>query len=138
MGETIGHRLGLDVQEGMEMQGPPAAASTDKMDVPVGNECEPWVTQAQMLKNPREVQEGQVPSLGGDRPLEGGVTTHSSILTWRIPWTQEPGGPQSMGYRESETTERISLWVMQDIDTSPKDSKGKREPWRTRKTADML
>ena len=43
------------------------------------------------------VQETQVPSLGQKDPLEKGVATHSSILAWRIPWTEEPGGLQSMG-----------------------------------------
>ena len=46
-----------------------------------------------------------VPSLGGEDPLEEGTATHSSILAWRIPWTEEPGGLQSMGRKESETTE---------------------------------
>ena len=39
----------------------------------------------------------QVRSLGQERPLEKGMATHSSVLAWRIPWTEEPGGPQSMG-----------------------------------------
>ena len=39
----------------------------------------------------------RVPSLGREDPLEKGMTTHSSILAWRIPWTEEPGGLQSMG-----------------------------------------
>ena len=39
----------------------------------------------------------QVQSRGGEDPLEQGVATHSSILAWRIPWTEEPGGLQSMG-----------------------------------------
>ena len=43
------------------------------------------------------VQESQVQSLGGEDPLEKGMTTHLSILAWRIPWTEEPGGLQSMG-----------------------------------------
>ena len=38
-----------------------------------------------------------VPSLGREDPLEEGMATHSSILTWRIPWTEEPGGLQSLG-----------------------------------------
>jgi len=38
-------------------------------------------------------------------PLEKGVTTHSSIFAWRISWTEEPGGLQSMGYKESDMTE---------------------------------
>ena len=39
----------------------------------------------------------QVPSLGQEDPLEESMATHSSILTWRIPWTEEPGGLQSIG-----------------------------------------
>ena len=39
----------------------------------------------------------QVPSLGRENPLEEGMATHSSILAWRIPWTEDPGGLQSMG-----------------------------------------
>ena len=39
----------------------------------------------------------QVPSLGQEDPLEEGMATHSSILAWKIPWTEEPGGLQSMG-----------------------------------------
>ena len=42
-------------------------------------------------------QETQVPSLAGEDPLEEGIATHSSILAWRIPWTEESGGLQSMG-----------------------------------------
>ena len=43
------------------------------------------------------MQETQVPSLGQEDPLEEGMTTHSSLLTWRISWTEEPGRLQSMG-----------------------------------------
>ena len=50
-----------------------------------------------MVKNPPVKQETQVRSLGGEDPLEEGVATHSSILAWRIPWTEEPGGLQSIG-----------------------------------------
>ena len=53
-----------------------------------------------MVKNLPAVQETQetgVQSLGGEDPLEEGKATHSSILAWRIPWTGEPGGLQSMG-----------------------------------------
>ena len=45
----------------------------------------------------QEMQETSVQSLGGDDPLEKGMETHSSILAWRTPWTEEPGGLQSMG-----------------------------------------
>ena len=43
--------------------------------------------------------------LGQEDPLEKEMTTHSSILAWRIPWTEELGGLQSMGHKESDTTE---------------------------------
>ena len=43
------------------------------------------------------IQETQVQSLSQEDPLEKGMAAHSSILTWRIPWTDEPGGLQSMG-----------------------------------------
>ena len=43
------------------------------------------------------MQETWVLSLGGDDPLEKGMTTHSNILVWKIPWTEEPRGLQSMG-----------------------------------------
>jgi len=43
--------------------------------------------------------------LGQEDPLEEGMATHSNILAWRIPWTEEPGGLQSMGSQESDMTE---------------------------------
>ena len=43
----------------------------------------------------QETQETRVQSLGGEDPLEEGMATHSSVLAWRIPWTEEPGGLQS-------------------------------------------
>ena len=52
---------------------------------------------AQTVKNLLTIREIGVPSLGGKDPLEKGMATHSSILTWRIPWTEEPGGLQSVG-----------------------------------------
>ena len=52
---------------------------------------------AQMVKNLPAVQENWVQSLGQEDPLEKGMATHSSILAWRIPWTDEPGRLQSMG-----------------------------------------
>ena len=45
----------------------------------------------------QETQETQVRSLGREDPLEEEMATHSSILAWKIPWTEEPGGLQSMG-----------------------------------------
>ena len=52
---------------------------------------------AQLVKNLHAVQETWVLSLGQEDPLEKGMTTHSSILAWRIPWTEEPGGLQPTG-----------------------------------------
>ena len=52
------------------------------------------------VKNPpvmQKLHETQVPSLDQEDPLEEGVAIHSSILAWRIPWTEEPGGLQSIG-----------------------------------------
>ena len=52
---------------------------------------------AQRLKRLPAMQETQVPSLGWEDPLEKEMATHSSILAWRIPWTEEPDRLQSMG-----------------------------------------
>ena len=52
---------------------------------------------AQMVKNLPAMPETRNQSLGGEDPLEKGMATHSSILAWRIPWTEEPGGLQSKG-----------------------------------------
>ena len=52
---------------------------------------------AQMVNNLPAVQETWVPSLGQEDPLKKGTATRSSILAWRIPWTEEPGGLQSVG-----------------------------------------
>ena len=51
-----------------------------------------------MLKN---LQETLVPYLGWEDPLEKEMATHSSILVWKIPWTEEPGGLQSMGHSQT-------------------------------------
>ena len=58
---------------------------------------------AQIAKNLPAMQETQIPSLGQEVPLEKGMATHSSILARRIPWTEEPGGLQSMGSLKSWT-----------------------------------
>ena len=64
---------------------------------------------AQTVKNLPAIQETGVLSLGQEDPLEKGMTTHSSILAWRIPWTEEPGGLQSRGTQELNTTEQLTL-----------------------------
>ena len=58
-----------------------------------------------MVKNLHAVQETWVQSVGREDPLEKGMATHSSILAWRIPGTGEPGGLQSTGHEELDTTE---------------------------------
>ena len=59
---------------------------------------------AQTIKNPPAVQETWVRSLGQEDPLEKGMATHSSIITWRIPWTEKPGRLLSMESQESDIT----------------------------------
>ena len=54
---------------------------------------------AQTVKNMPQMWETRVQSLGLEDPLEKGMATHSSILAWRIPWTEKPGGLRSMGSR---------------------------------------
>ena len=59
---------------------------------------------AQMVKNLPAMQETWVQSLGREDPLEKGMATHSSILTWEIPWTEDPGY-SPWGHKELDTTE---------------------------------
>ena len=60
--------------------------------------CVSWVSLlAQMVKNLPAMQETWVRSLAWEDPLEKGKATRYSILAWRVPWTEEPGGPWSMG-----------------------------------------
>ena len=59
---------------------------------------------AQMVKNLPAMQEIRVQSLGREDHLEKGMETHSSILAWRIPWSEEPGRLQSMDSQELDTT----------------------------------
>ena len=63
-------------------------------------------------KESASVQETGVWSLGWEDPLEKGMATHSSILTWRTRWTEEPGGLQSIGSQKSQTRlKRLSMYV---------------------------
>ena len=59
-----------------------------------------------MVKN---LEETGVRSLGLEEPLENGMATHSSVLAWRISWTEEPGGLQFIGLQELDRTERLIL-----------------------------
>ena len=54
----------------------------------------------------QEMQETQVPYLGGEDPLGEEMTAHFGILAWKIPWTEEPGGLQ---YKESDMTKQLSM-----------------------------
>ena len=56
---------------------------------------------AQMVKNLPAMQESWVQSLGREDPLEKGMAAHSSILAWRFPWTEKPGGLQSLGWQRA-------------------------------------
>ena len=60
----------------------------------------------------QEPQETWVQSLGQENPLEKEMATHSSILVWEIPWSEEPGELQSMGLQESNTAEQLSKCMM--------------------------
>ena len=64
-----------------------------------------------MVKNLPAMQETLSFSPGLGDPLEKGMATDSSILVWRIPWTEEPGGLQSMGCKESDTTEQLNSFT---------------------------
>ena len=63
---------------------------------------------AQLAKNPPAMQVTPVQSLGQEDPLEERMATHSSVLAWKIPWTEEPGGLQSMGLQKLDMTEQLN------------------------------
>ena len=63
---------------------------------------------AQTIKNPPAMQETQVASLGWVDPLEEEMATHSSTLAWRIPWTEDPGGLQSVESQDLNATEQLT------------------------------
>ena len=67
------------------------------------------------------MQDMQVQSLGWEDPLEEGMATHSSVLAWRIPWTEEPGGLRSIGLQESDSTEWLGIGTQHDC-TFPCDA----------------
>ena len=61
------------------------------------------------VKNLPAMKETRVLSLGWEDPLENGMATHSSILAWEIPQTEEPGGLRPWGHKKLETTEQLTL-----------------------------
>ena len=66
----------------------------------------------------QELQETQIRSLGQEDPLEKGMAAYSSILAWRILWTEKPGEIQSMGLTESDTTEGLTLSITLKVNFS--------------------
>ena len=78
------------------------------------------------MKNPPTVQETWVGSLGWEDPLEEEMVPHASILAWEVPWTEDPGGLQSMGHKESDTTERLGTGTHSQI--SPASLGAHQEP----------
>ena len=62
-----------------------------------------WLPGGSAVKNPTAKQETWILALGGEDPLEKEMGAHSSILIWKIPWTEEPGGLQSIGSQKSWT-----------------------------------
>ena len=64
-----------------------------------------------MVKNPPAMQKTWVRSVGWEDPLEKGMATHSSILAWRIPWTEEPDSYSPWSQKESDMTERLTLFT---------------------------
>ena len=90
---------------------------------------------AQMVKNLPAMQETQVQSLGREDPLENGMATHSSILVWRIPWIEEPGGPQSTGSQTAGydwvTSTVTALFFTRLEPHCPEYKQGKRRKYQT-------
>jgi len=66
---------------------------------------------AQTVKNLPAMQHTWVQSLGQEDALEKEVASHSCVLAWRISWTEEPGGLQSLGHKEWDTTEQLTLFT---------------------------
>ena len=91
---------------------------------------------AQMVKNLRamqELQETQIRSLGQEDPLEKEMATHSSILAWKIPWTEEPGQLRPWGCKESDKTEWLTLSLLESlVSYRTKFRRGKRGEWLPR------
>ena len=81
------------------------------MNNSLGKKITSWASLvAQMVKNLPAMWETQVRSLGQEDALEKGMATHSSILAWRISWTDEPGRLYSpWGHKELDTTKRLTV-----------------------------
>ena len=71
---------------------------------------------AQSKKNLPAMQETWVRSLGPEDPLEKGMATHSSVLAWRIPWTEQPGGLQSVGTQRAGHDRVINTFFSSNVE----------------------
>ena len=69
---------------------------------------------AQMVKRVPTMLETWVQSLSQEDPLEKEMATHSCILAWKIPWMEEPGRLQSMGHKESDTTDFTFTFILEN------------------------
>ena len=95
---------------------------------------------AEMVQNPPAMRETRVQSLGWEDPLEKEMATHSSILAWKIPWTEEPGGYSPWDPKEWDMTEQLTLvpvlrrghvWVITGLRASGSGNKGAQESLRS-------
>ena len=77
-----------------------------KMDDLLNAKKSPGFPGGSMVKKLPAIQETWIWSLGWEDPLEKEMATHSSVLAWEIPWTKEPGGLQSLGFRHSLETKQ--------------------------------
>ena len=90
--------------------------SSFHLHFPKANDVKLDFLVAQTVKNLPAVQETRVWSLGWEDPLEKAMATHSSILAWRISWTEEPGGLQSLELQELDMTEQLTLSTLNDVE----------------------
>ena len=87
-----------------------------------------WASlEAQMVKNPPAMWEIWFWSLGWEDPLEEGMATHSTILAWRIPWTEEPCGYSQWGHKELDTTEQLNTAQQTGCVTEPWSMRNKQK-----------
>ena len=87
-----------------------------------GNKLPRMQSDGSLVKNPPAMQEMQAWSLGWKDPLEKEMTTHYSILAWKIPWTEEPGGVQSKGLqRVGHNWVRVVPWNHTNLSYSSRD-----------------
>ena len=94
LGDLNSHRISLITLRPLCWRGQHRLFGWQPRKVPANGQVAQWWT---ICLSKQETQEMQVRSLGRENPLEEGVTTHSSILTWEISWTEEPGRLEAMG-----------------------------------------